>query len=277
MNEMIVSFVLGLLIEILGLLTERAVFIGRLYESFGGIIVGFFGKTLQGLSKNRICFSSIALSSIIWLLPGLSLTISITELATRNMVSGTSRIFFSLIIALSLGFGLAVGSRSAIYLLGDIIDTESCSPLPFWTNVFFFIGISISFAILLDASPSQWFGMIICDAVAYVVYTIIDLFFGSDASSAIAAFSVGVVGSLLPRIFGGIGMVNVLAGILMLVPGSIGVRGVSSMFANDVVSGIQFGFQMLVIGLSITVGLFFANMLVYPRKVFAMRPDNLVF
>lgn len=38
----------------------------------------------------------------------------------------------------------------------------------------------------------------------------------------------------------------------MLVPGSISVRGVSALLSDDVVSGINFGFSMLTVALSIT-------------------------
>ncbi len=50
-------------------------------------------------------------------------------------------------------------------------------------------------------------------------------------------------------------------GILVLVPGSIGVRGVKALMDDDVVSGIQFGFSMLTIALSIIVGLFVSHLL----------------
>ena len=54
----------------------------------------------------------------------------------------------------------------------------------------------------------------------------------------------------------------------MLVPGSIGVRGVSSVLLDgDIVSGITFTFNMMTIALSITVGLLFAHLVVYPKKV----------
>jgi uncharacterized membrane protein YjjB (DUF3815 family) len=46
--------------------------------------------------------------------PGLSITISITELATGNMISGTTRIFSAIITTLQLGFGMTLGK---IFLL----------------------------------------------------------------------------------------------------------------------------------------------------------------
>ena len=47
------------------------------------------------------------------------------------------------------------------------------------------------------------------------------------------------------------------------------------MMSDDVISGITFGFEMIVIGLSITVGLYFANMVLFPRK--ALVPNNVLF
>ncbi len=43
---------------------------------------------------------------------GLSITISVTELATRNVISGTTRIFGAILSALQLGFGIAIGTSS---------------------------------------------------------------------------------------------------------------------------------------------------------------------
>ena len=87
-----------------------------------------------------ICYMPTVLSGIIWLLPGtssrpaqcstpppmkstpltwfsvfihllgLSITISITELATGNMISGTTRIFSAIITTLQLGFGMTLGT-----------------------------------------------------------------------------------------------------------------------------------------------------------------------
>ena len=54
----------------------------------------------------------------------------------------------------------------------------------------------------------------------------------------------------------------------MLVPGSIGVRGVSSvLIGGDIVSGIRFTFEMMTISMSITGGLLMAHLFVFPKKV----------
>jgi uncharacterized membrane protein YjjB (DUF3815 family) len=61
-------------------------------------------------------------------------------------------------------------------------------------------------------------------------------------------------------------LINANAGVLLLVPGSIGVKGVKSLMEDDVVSGIQFGFSMLTIALSICVGLLTANLFNLGKK-----------
>ncbi len=55
-----------------------------------------------------------------------------------------------------------------------------------------------------------------------------------------------------------------MGGILILVPGSIAVRGVTALLQNDIDTGIQFAFNMIVIALAIGVGLFVANLLILP-------------
>jgi hypothetical protein len=53
----------------------------------------------------------------------------------------------------------------------------------------------------------------------------------------------------------------------------VGVRGVKALMENDIVSGIQFGFSMLTIALSIIVGLFVANML-FPLRKAVPKPSR---
>jgi len=101
------------------------------------------------------------------------------------------------------------------------------------------------------------------------------LFFASDINVALAAFCVGVTGGLYGTFSKHPSTVCVLTGILLLVPGSLGVRGFSAFIQNDVLSGIGITFQMIYTGLSITVGLFLANLLIFPKHT--LTAENLIF
>lgn len=50
---------------------------------------------------------------------GLSITTAMIEMATRHIVSGTTRMFFAFLIAVELGFGIAIGSYNNIPTLTD--------------------------------------------------------------------------------------------------------------------------------------------------------------
>jgi hypothetical protein len=60
---------------------------------------------------------------------------------------------------------------------------------------------------------------------------------------------------------------QVLSGILVLVPGGIGIRGSAALLEHDLLSGLGFTIDMLVVSLSITLGLLIAK-IVLPTSFF---------
>jgi hypothetical protein len=68
-------------------------------------------------------------------------------------------------------------------------------------------------------------------------------------------------GTAYSQFTGDLPLVMILSGILLLVPGGIGVQGVAAMLQDDVLSGMGFVFDMVVVGLSITLGLLVAKIL----------------
>jgi len=223
----------------------------------------------------EVCFFSVTLSSIVWFLPGLSLTIAIMELATKNMISGATRMFGALLTALELSYGITLGTK-VVFWNTSLSDSAACTPqLSAWLNIPFFIGTTVGFIILLNAHPHQWPPMILSSLTGYLASYFSANYFSSDISTAIAAFVVGITGSLYGKYTHHPPLVSILAGILLQVPGSLGVRGFNAFIAQDVLSGTSTTFQMVYTGLAITVGLLLANLIVYPKHAFT--PDNLIF
>jgi uncharacterized membrane protein YjjB (DUF3815 family) len=52
---------------------------------------------------------------------------------------------------------------------------------------------------------------------------------------------------------------------LLLVPGSVGFRSLHALLQHDVLSGIETGFAMALVAVSLVTGLFLAN-LVFPSR-----------
>ena len=61
-------------------------------------------------------------------------------------------------------------------------------------------------------------------------------------------------------------MIPLVPGLLLLVPGSMGLRSLSSMLERDVVTGIDTAFAMLLVGVSLVAGLLMATASVPPRR-----------
>jgi len=70
------------------------------------ILVGFIAKAFG----DRVCYTAVTLAGVVVLLPGLLLTQAIMELSSRNVVSGAVRMFYALMYAFFLGFGLTLGA-----------------------------------------------------------------------------------------------------------------------------------------------------------------------
>lgn len=263
--EMLVSLVLGTGVGVVSLIGTRYGSVERMLEAIVSIAAAFLARLFVEYVYPA-CWGAISLSTIVWMLPGLSLTVGVNELAERKMISGTVRVFFAMLIALELGFGLAIGSLLVFWedeaefleKAGDHL----CDGTNGWVMLLFFFVICITFNGLQEALPNQWPMMTFTASLSYGLS-----FLGGLAGlrpqicTTVSAFATGIVGNAHARLTGHTATIPINAGILVLVPGSVGVRGVKALMENDIVSGIQFGFSMLTIALSIIVGLFVANML----------------
>ncbi|KAF9429159.1 hypothetical protein BGZ76_001728 [Entomortierella beljakovae] len=154
---------------IVGLATEMAshfTVYTSVFEVSTSILVAFVAKGL----RDYVCFTGVVLSGIVMLLPGLGLTTAIMELSSRHIISGSVRMFYSLMYCLFLGFGISIGSDlwDAVRepLPGDM-KMGYCHPATdSWKWLLFpLMGISVS--IQLQASPRQWPMMVICSSVGY--------------------------------------------------------------------------------------------------------------
>lgn len=254
------SVVLGFIVGLLDIISSRSSLYASVLEFTAALVVSFLARTFQVHFKSyELCYFAMALSSLVQLLPGLSLTLGVSEMVAKSHVTGTSRIMYALFSALQLGFGLAMGENLVVWAPKPV-SAECVSPtLPIWLKLVWFCGYTFASNVLLNARLDQWPGMAFASFVGYVVSEATSLRLASSASSVISAFAVGITGTAYSRFTGDLPLVMVLSGILLLVPGGIGVQGVTAMLGDDVLSGMGFVFDMVIVGLSITLGLLIAK------------------
>jgi len=280
--EALISFFLGLtFVGGFSEIKEMRAIVGPLLEFLAAAIVSFFAQSLASLrdSKapspwNNLCFWSIALSSTCWSLPGLSITTAVMELSNGSLVPGTVNLFYAILLAMILGFGFSIGSGLALWTNQDNLASTCPDQINTWLNNLFIFPIwNFSMYILLHASPNQWPPMFFVTMVGYAVYSSTSLSLQGTAPITIAAFVMTLLSFVVHRVRRQIHVVPlILAGIMFLLPGGIGVRGASSIARNDFGSGSSLGFQMVQTALSIAVGIFAATPFM---QVFKLRRTKL--
>ncbi|KAF9110229.1 hypothetical protein BGX27_006621 [Mortierella sp. AM989] len=251
--DMLLAGFCGLMVGILGIVAGKVPVYGNVFEMTASILVGFVAKAFG----DRVCFSAVALAGVVVLLPGLLLTQAIMELSSRNIVSGAVKMFYALMYAFFLGFGLTMGAELWDYVAGGPVaaSASACQhSISRWWYFIVYPAVSASINIVFNAHPRQWFGMTSVTAVGFMV----TLFFksGPQVNAAVAAFAVGISGQLYGRLTGQLSYVALLSGILILVPGSVGVRGILAIIGNDPSQGFSFVLTMIHVSVAITLGVF---------------------
>jgi uncharacterized membrane protein YjjB (DUF3815 family) len=77
---------------------------------------------------------------------------------------------------------------------------------------------------------------------------------------------VGAMSNLFARLKDKPSSIFQWPGIILLVPGSVGYRSMTSLFERDVVGGLDTAFTMISLAMALVVGVFFGNIIIQPRR-----------
>ncbi|KAJ1978278.1 pheromone-regulated protein prm10 [Dimargaris verticillata] len=257
-----VSGAVGLVVGGMSLVASRLISYANVFEVTAAVFSGVMASVLS----QHVCYWGVVLSAMVNLLPGLSLTLAVTELASRNVISGSVRLFYALVVAFLIGFGLSFGTR--LYTSsGNAIDNASytCQPISKYFWFLFFPIISFNFNMYLKADLIDYIPMTLISAAGFTTNYFASQYFDANYfAPAIASFVIATLSNVYSKLFSQMAISSILAGILLLVPGSLGVKGSLSMLTSDSNQAYEFSLQMVIISLSVSVGLFVSSLLVYP-------------
>lgn len=231
------------------------------------IVAAALASALSTIAAHLLIPISIyttTLAGLVMLVPGLTLTTAITELATGNLVSGTSRLMGGALTFLEIGFGVALGSAIA-RLLPDIGFIVSV-PLPDWTLWIALLLAPLGFIVVLRASPRDLLWITLASLLGFSGARVGAIVLGPELGALLGALSLGVAANLFARHVRRPAAVVLTPGLILLVPGSIGFGSLSRFIANDVMSGVGAAFSVVLVATAIATGLLVANAIVPPRR-----------
>ncbi|KAK8007340.1 Acyl carrier protein [Apiospora arundinis] len=224
--DMLVSFVLGCIVGVSRIMLaphwpKHSVNFSALAAVLTTFIAGAFAS-IGGPGQSYFCFSAIAISSILTLVPGFPIITGMLELNAQSL-GGVARLSYAVVHSLTLCLGINVGSQLS-KLIRDDSQREICSVAhgidARWK--FLLVPIAMLFmAILAHSRPRQMPKQIILGYVAHIV-----LYFlhqhphaTSQISATVSGFVLGGMANIIGRIqhseypFGA-----VIPGVLVLIP-----------------------------------------------------------
>ena len=201
----------------------------------------------------------LLIAPLITFLPGALLTIGVLELATGQNVSGASRLAAGAMQLILLALGLVAGSELVGVPSGDLGSSIGGPVGVFvpWLGVAVF-GVGVVW--FNGARPSARIWILLVLYVAYAGQVVGGLFFGSALSSFFGALAMTPVALLAARQRSGpTPLVMFLPGFWILVPGALGLDGVTRILGGGAGSGagalITTMTSMVGISLGILLGL----------------------
>jgi len=254
---------IGLTLGSLAQLIQRSTDQARVFELVGAAFAATAAGIVSSTSTN-ITPSIVTLAALVVLLPGLSLTVAMTELATRNMIAGTARLMSAVIVLLELVIGVAIGER----IVNALVHPHQATlvPLPEYANLLALAASSLGVAILVQAKVRDFGWIIAACVVGYFGSRYGTEWLGGQLGALVGAFALGVLSNVYARKLDRPAQIVAVPAVLLLVPGGMGFRGMESMLDRNTLTGVETLFAMFIVATSIVAGLLIANAVVSPRR-----------
>ncbi|MFC3679180.1 threonine/serine exporter family protein [Bacterioplanoides pacificum] len=264
-NDVLWSALLGLMVYGFVYLAERSPRTSEMLEPLSAIACGVLACLIAVLDAG-INIPVVILSGLIIFVPGLALTIGLSELAARDLISGTARVMDAMMLLFKLYFGAVLGMAIGKALVGPVVYLEPAA-LPDWAPWGSVPVLSMALVIVFKARLKDAFWGILAGAIAFSVAALAGKYFGNSISVFFGALAVGLYASLYSRWMNAPASIALLQGIVILVPGSKSYIGLNAMITGEMMlKQTHLGSQVFLIFMSLVAGLIFANVLMPPRR-----------
>lgn len=260
--DVAIASLIGVMLGFLEIAVARSTDQARVFELIGAAFCAFTAGVMS--TWVNISPPLVTLASLIILLPGMSLTTAMTELATRHLIAGTARLMSAVIVLLQLVVGVALGERLANALV--TVQTSTPAHLPTWAQWIALVASALGMAIIVHAQPRAFMWIVAASVIGYLGTGVGTEWLDDQMGVMVGAFCVGVLGNVFARLMERPAQVVHVPAVFVLVPGSMGFRGVSALLGRDTLGGVGTVFEMFVVAIAIVAGLLIANAVVSPRR-----------
>jgi len=211
-----------------------------------------------------------AVAGVVLILPGFTLTIAMSELATQNLLSGTGRLAGVFLLLFMMGAGLVIGEQIGQHLV-PTHSTGTATGLPAWVIWPAIAALGVSMLGVLQAPLRAVHVLVGGSLLAWAVFSLVGAVLGNVVGAFVGALAVASAGHVYTYLSGQPDILVKIPGLIVLVPGSMGFRGVHALMEQDNASGVTLMTNMLLTGAVLAVGLLLADSIA--PLLFAHRED----
>lgn len=262
-SDLIAAMLVGSLMGVMSILKPIGL-AGQLFEAIVAVVAALASGLLAKVFP-ELNVGVIIISSLIIFMPGIFITIAIAEIATNNLVSGTARMMGGVMILLKLTFGVFIGGRIATWFHFPPLDI-TLGGIPSWV-IYIALPVTAFLGIInFRANRADWKYVTMAGIYGYLCSKLGAYYLGPELGMFFGGTCVGAMSNIFARLKDKPSSIIQWPGIVLLVPGSVGYRGMTSLFERDVLGGLDTAFTMITLAMALVVGIFFGNILVKPRR-----------
>jgi len=179
------------------------------------------------------------IAPLVTLLPGGVLTTATVELASGEMVAGASRLVFGSVQLLLLAFGIVAGVELTGLPSEAVLHDAPANLLGWWAPWLGVVVFGVAAALYFSAPRGALPWLMVVLLAAWIGQLIGDLLFGADVSGFFGAVTMTPIALAIARLPGGPpAQVTFLPAFWLLVPGALGLIGVTEIVGNPATATI---------------------------------------
>ena len=242
------------------------------------LVASFFCSALAAtvkllMARPEVNVTVVTVSGVIVLVPGASITLGVTDLVTKHIISGFSRIITGLVamLWLSLGYWLGIEFVQTIADAAGVTDatitTAEEDPVPFVWHILFIPILCLSVPVLFQMKYKD---MVWAIASMFVAYAVVIL--GNQVTQRqnlatfLASFTVAIFSNTWSRWYDRPNTIVLMPAFLLLVSGSVGFLGLMGILEGDTQNGKDQFFQMFIVAGLIIAGIMGGSTVVRPQS-----------
>jgi uncharacterized membrane protein YjjP (DUF1212 family) len=260
-REIAAATLLGLGLRGFALLAGGRPRLGQVFEPLAAFLVSVVAVALAHLA-GPLSVLIATLAGLIILLPGLSLTTALSELASRHLASGTARLSGAFITFLGIAFGVALGNRMGAAAFGGLAVFEPTPHPAWWASLAALLLSPLCSVVILRAAPRDVPWIVVASVLGVGGGQLGVWWLGVELGAFVGALAVGLASTAYARWRNRPPSVVLVPGIILLVPGSIGFRSLTSLMERQALAGIETAFSTILTAIALVSGLLIAGVIV---------------